>query len=130
MGKHSFFGGLLKFTVAAAAVSGICYMFKDEIKGSKAYQELKVDDKIQKAKSTIKDTTETIKDKTEQIKEKAAKYMNNEDEIIDDDEIILGSEGGTSERDYLSINPETAEAATEEAASEDVSSDEVNTIEI
>ena len=76
MAKHGLLGGLVKFTVAAAAVSGICYLFRDDIKTSKTYQKYEVDEKISNAKNVVKDKTATIKDKakdtTATIKEKAA----------------------------------------------------------
>ena len=53
MAKHDFLGSLAKFTVAAAAVAGVCYAFKDEIRGTKTYQDLNekydVDGKVEKA---------------------------------------------------------------------------------
>lgn len=117
MGKHSFFGGLAKLTVAAAAVTGVCYLFKDEIKGSKAYQELEMDDKIQKAKTAIKDTTATIKEKAQE----KAPWLSNEDEIIDDDEIILNN-AEPSERDYVPLSSDAAafDAAAKESADDTV----------
>ncbi len=116
MGKNSFFGGLAKFTLAAAAVTGICYMFKDEIKSSKAYQDLDVDNKIQKAKTAIKDTTTAIKEKAQE----KAPWLSNEESIIDDNEIIL-DDAAPSERDYVSLDSDGAayEAAAEAPADEE-----------
>ena len=53
MGK--LFKGLFKFTVAAAAVGGIAYAFKDQIKESQVYKDYDVDGKIKKVKTTIKE---------------------------------------------------------------------------
>ena len=44
MGK--LFKGLVKFSVAAATVGGLCYVFKDQIRESKVYKEHDMDDKI------------------------------------------------------------------------------------
>lgn len=114
MGKNSFLGGVAKFTLAAATVAGICYMFKDEIRGSKAYQELEVDDKLSKAKTAIKDTTTTIKEKAQE----KAPWLSNESEIIDDNEIILDG-AAPAERDYVSLDPEEASDSQEAAAQEE-----------
>ena len=80
MAKRDFFGGLAKFTVAAAAVAGVCYAFKDEIRGTKTYQDLNekydVDGKVEKAvakaketginaKAKVKETAATVKSKVE-----------------------------------------------------------------
>lgn len=87
--------GLVKFTVAAAAVGGICYAFKDQIKESKVYKEHNMDEKLKKV--------------TTAIKEKFPKT--NEEDIVDEDEIFFeDSEPG--ERDYVTLEQE-GEAATE-----------------
>ena len=122
MAKHGLLGGLVKFTVAAAAVSGICYLFRDDIKTSKTYQKYEVDEKISKAKNVVKDKTATIKDKakdtTATIKEKAAAikekapWSKATDEDIADDEIIL--DGETADRDYVSLDSEKVAEAAEE----------------
>ncbi len=48
-------GKLFKAVVAAAALGSVCYVFKDKIKATKAYQTLGVDEKVEKVKTTIKD---------------------------------------------------------------------------
>ncbi len=94
MGKV--FKSLVKVTVAAAAVGGICYAFKDKIKGSKVYQEYDVDNKIAKVKSTIK--------------EKMPKSSNNEKDYVEDDEIFFDDlDADVTERDYVSIEPDAAD---------------------
>ncbi len=108
MAKHSLLGNVVKIAAAAAAVSGICYLFKDEIKGSKAYQQLDVEEKISKAKTAIKDTKNQIKEK--------APWANTEQDIIEDDEIILDS-NAPKERDYVSLDGE--ETKTEEVAADE-----------
>ena len=105
MAKHGLLGGLVKFTVAAAAVSGICYLFRDEIKTSKTYQKYEVDEKISKAKNVVKDKTATIKEKAAAIKEKAP-WSKATDEIILD--------GETADRDYVSLDSEKVAEAAEE----------------
>ncbi len=48
-------GKLFKAVVAAAAIGSVCYVFRDKIKATKAYQTLGVDEKVEKVKSTIKE---------------------------------------------------------------------------
>lgn len=87
--------GFVKVTVAAAAIGGICYVFKDKIKESKVYKDYDMDSKIKKVTTTIK--------------EKMPKVFDNEEDYVDEDEIFfddldLGAED--VERDYVSIEPE------------------------
>lgn len=98
--------GVVKFTVAAAAIGGVCYAFKDQIKESKLYKEYDVDTKIDKVKNTIK--------------EKMPKAFSNEEDIVDDDEIFFDDMDmavESPEKNYVSIVPEQTEntAPTEEA---------------
>ena len=66
MGRHSFLEGLATFTVAAVTAAGICYLFKDEIKGTKTYQDLNdkydVDSKINLAADKAKNAASKAKD--------------------------------------------------------------------
>ncbi len=129
MAKRDFFGGLAKFTVAAAAVAGVCYAFKDEIRGTKTYQDLNekydVDGKVEKAvakaketginaKAKVKETAATVKSKVDEKMES----MKEEEEIIDDSEIILDEDDTPDERDYVAIKTEE-EKADESAENED-----------
>ncbi len=113
MGK--LFKSLVKVGVAAAAVGGICYAFKDKIKESKVYQEYDLDDKIQKVKSTIKD--------------KMPK-SDNEKDYVDDDEIFFDDlDAGSAERDYVSIDTDSKDedaedSSVEESSAEDSSSED------
>lgn len=108
MGK--LFKSLVKVGVAAAAVGGICYAFKDKIKESKVYQEYDLDDKIQKVKSTIKD--------------KMPK-SDNEKDYVDDDEIFFDDlDAGSAERDYVSIDTDSKDDDAEERSAEDSSSED------
>lgn len=105
-----FMKGVVKFTVAAAAVGGICYAFKDKIKGSKVYQDNNVDEKLSKVKTTIKD--------------KMPKIFDNEDDIEEDDLFAddLDLQMEDTERDYVNLTPDdtdTSKADAEEAASEE-----------
>lgn len=99
MGK--FLKGIVKFSVAAATVGGLCYVFKDQIKESKVYQDNNVDEKINKVKTTIKD--------------KMPKIFDNEDDIEEDDLFAddLDLEMEDANRDYVTITPETASEPTE-----------------
>ena len=102
MGK--LFKSLVKVGVAAAAVGGICYAFKDKIKESKVYQEYDLDDKIQKVKSTIKD--------------KMPK-SDNEKDYVDDDEIFFDDlDAGSTERDYVSIDTDSKDEDAEDTNAE------------
>lgn len=129
MAKHDFFGGLAKFTVAAAAVAGVCYAFKDEIRGTKTYKDLNekydVDSKLEKAaikakesgvaaKAKIKETATTVKSKVDEKLE----AMKEEDEMIDDSEIILAEDEAPAERDYVSIKSEDEAKESEESPKE------------
>lgn len=90
--------GVVKFTVAAAAIGGVCYAFKDQIKESKLYKEYDVDTKIDKVKNTIK--------------EKMPKAFSNEEDIVDDDEIFFDDMDmavESPEKNYVSIVPEQTE---------------------
>ena len=116
MAKNSFLGGVVKFTVAAAAVSGICYLFRDDLKSSKTYQKYDVDEKISKAKTVVKDKTATIKDKAATLKEKApwANKASNDDVDEAVDEVV---------RDYVEID--TDDAVEEAADKVDEAAEEV-----
>ncbi|SEG05680.1 hypothetical protein SAMN04487934_10754 [Eubacterium ruminantium] len=110
MAKNCLLGGVIKFTVAAAAVSGICYLFRDDLKSSKTYQKYEVDEKINKARTAVKDKTATIKDKATALKEKAPWNKAVSDEEDDELDLIIGDEA--ADRDYVSIDAEdTSEAA-------------------
>ena len=108
MGK--LFKSLVKVGVAAAAVGGICYAFKDKIKESKVYQEYELDDKIQKVKSTIKD--------------KMPK-SDNEKDYVDDDEIFFDDlDAGSAERDYVSIDTDSKDEDAEDSSAEESSAED------
>ena len=92
--------GLVSFTVAAATVGGVCYAFRDKIKASKPYQDYKVDEKLKKVASAIK--------------EKLPGQDVNEEDIVDADEIFF-EDAVIAERDYVSIDPESADNEADEA---------------
>lgn len=91
----------VKVTVAAAAVGGICYAFKDKIKDSKVYKEHDVDGKIAKVKTTIR--------------EKMPKVFDNEKDYVEEDEIFFDDLDDASARDYVSIDTDTDDASEETA---------------
>ena len=125
MARHSLFGGLLTITAAAAAAAGVCYLFKEEIRGTETYKNLneKYDDtKIKKASEKARDTAYDLKDKAKvaakDIKTKADEWKASKESAFEDDEIIT-DEDFSEDRDYVSINDaaaETAAEATENAA--------------
>lgn len=89
----------VRVTVAAAAVGGICYAFKDKIKDSKVYKEHDVDGKIAKVKTTIK--------------EKMPKVFDSEKDYVEEDEIFFDDLDDASERDYVSIDTDTDDDSKE-----------------
>lgn len=98
---------LVKFTVASAAVCGLCYAFKDKIKESKVYQDYDVDEKINKVKTTIK--------------EKMPKMFDNEENIVEEDEIFFDSEDAaqdSADRSYVSIDSDGTETVPDKTADE------------
>ncbi len=98
--------GLVKFTVAAAAVGGLAYVFKDQIKESKPYKEYEVDEKIKKVKTTLK--------------EKMPAFFDNEADFVEEDDILedLDLAAEDVERDYVSITPEAVVEDVKDAVEE------------
>lgn len=92
--------GLVSFTVAAATVGGVCYAFRDKIKASKPYKDYKVDEKLKKVASAIK--------------EKLPGQDVNEEDIVDADEVFF-EDAIIAERDYVSIDPESSDNETGDA---------------
>lgn len=93
---------LFKIGVAAAAVGGICYAFKDKIKESQVYKDYDMDTKLNKVKTTLK--------------EKMPKVFDNEQDYVDDDELFFEDEGFNPDkdsRDYVSINTDVVSEASE-----------------
>ena len=126
MARRSLFGGLVTLTAAAAAAAGVCYLFKEEIRGTETYKNLNekydVDTKIKKASEKARDTAYDLKDKAKvaakDIKTKADEWKASKESAFEDDEIIT-DEDFSEDRDYVSINDaaaDTAAEATENAA--------------
>lgn len=99
--------GLLTITIAAAAIGGLCYIFKDQIKDSKVYKENDVDGKIKKVKTTIKS--------------KMPKVFDREEDFVEEDELFFDDNISDEPRDYVSLDPENSEAGevSEEATAQD-----------
>ena len=123
--------GLVTLTAASAAIGGLCYVFKDEIKGSKVYQQYEVDEKIKKVKDKVNEneTYNRVKDKVNEnetfnkvkttIKEKMPKVFDNEEDYVDEGEIFFDDlDAANSDRDYVSIDPDET-AAADDTASDD-----------
>lgn len=53
---------LTKMALTLAAAGSVCYLFKDKIKTTKAYQTVENNDSVKKAKATAKDTYHKVKD--------------------------------------------------------------------
>ncbi len=93
--------GLFKFTVAAAAIGGIAYAFKDQIKDSQIYKDYDVDNKIKKVKSTIKEKMPKVSD-----------FEDDFDELDDIEDDIKSGDG------YVSLDPEDDAPETPDAPEE------------
>ena len=129
MGKHSF----LKLMVTAAAVGGVCYAFRDKIKETKVYKSLDVEDKVEKAKRTIK---EKVSSKDDDDREYFT--LNEDDESTATDEAgVISEEAATTEdapsditakvNDLLSDIPEikiSESELAEEATTDDAPAEE------
>ena len=111
--------GLVTLTAATAAVGGLCYVFKDQIKESKVYKDYEVDEKLKKVKNTINEneTFNKVKDKVNEnetfnkvkdtLKEKLPKVFDNEADYVDEGEIFFDDlDAATSDRDYVSLDAE------------------------
>ena len=130
MGRRSLLGGFCTLATAAAAVAGVAYLFRDEIKGTQTYKDLNekynVDDKIEIYSAKAKDKAYELKDKAkvaaadikEKVDEKIQEQKNAkaaqddfEDDIID-----------TGDRDYVVLDSDAAEDKVEDIkdAAEDV----------
>lgn len=121
MSKKSFLGKTLAVIGAAAAIGGVCYIYRDKIKESKLYKDLDVDDKIDKAKKFIT--------------EKMPMNKNDDSEFFDEDEYFadasdltdvpadVSEEAMPVNRGYVSVTPSAQEEA-EQAAEEPVSEPE------
>ena len=125
MGRRNPISGLLAITAAAAAVAGVAYLFKEEIRETQTYKDLNekydVDAKIKTYSEKARDTAYDLKDKAKvaakDLKIKADEWKAaQEDDIFEDDEIILDSfesdfaEEDASERDYVSIKEDVSDA--------------------
>ena len=53
---------LAKMALTLAAAGSVCYLFKDKIKTTKAYQTVEKNDTVKKAKATATDTYHKVKD--------------------------------------------------------------------
>lgn len=116
MGK--LFKGVAKFTIAAAAIGGLAYVFKDQIKESKPYKEYEVDEKIKKVKTTLK--------------EKMPAIFDNEADFVEEDDLSLDLDLAAEdvERDYVSITPEAVVEDVKDAAEEakDAAADKIEEV--
>ena len=110
MARRSLLGGLLTVGAAAAAVAGVAYLFKEEIRETKTYKDLNEKYDVDKK---IKDYSEKAKEAAKDIKSQVEEWKaSQEDDIFEDDEIII--DGDFSEdRDYVSIK-DAAEDVKEE----------------
>lgn len=62
--RREFFSmkNLTKLALTLAAAGSVCYLFKDKIKASKAYQTVESNDTVRKAKETASDTYHKVKE--------------------------------------------------------------------
>jgi hypothetical protein len=125
MARKGLIGSLFTVTAAAAAVAGVAYLFKEEIRETKTYKDLNdkydVDRKIKEYSVKAKDTAYDLKDKAKvaakDIKAKADEWKAaQEDDIFEDDEIIINDADFSEDRDYVSIKTEDTTESVQEAA--------------
>ena len=111
MSKKSFLAKTLTVIGAVAAIGGVCYIFRDKIKASKVYNDLDVDDKINKAKSFITDKMPCCNDDYE------------DDFFYDDDEDEdIKPSNSSAKRGYTSLDNSTKEdVASTDTSNEDTS---------
>ncbi|MBP3808288.1 MAG: hypothetical protein VZR64_01850 [Eubacterium sp.] len=131
MARRSILGSLFTVTAAAAAVAGVAYLFKEEIRETQTYKDLNdkydVDKKIKEYSEKAKDTAYDLKDKAKvaakDIKAKADEWKAaQEDDIFEDDEIIINDVDFSEDRDYVSIKTEEATDDVKDAV-EDIKND-------
>ncbi len=131
MARRSVLGSLFTVTAAAAAVAGVAYLFKEEIRETQTYKDLNdkydVDRKIKEYSVKAKDTAYDLKDKAKvaakDIKAKADEWKAaQEDDIFEDDEIIINDVEFSEDRDYVSIK--TDDEIKEETKDEEKSEEE------
>ncbi len=124
MARRGLLGSLFTITAAAAAVAGVAYLFKEEIRETQTYKDLNekydVDNKIktysEKAKETAYDLKGKAKDATRDLKNKVDEWKaSNDDNIFEDDEIIIDFDEPAENRDYTTIKEDISDAAEEKA---------------
>ena len=93
---------LLKTVVAAAAIGSVCYVFRDKIKASTAYQ--KLDEKID-----VDDKVSKVNEKVAKVKDSIMEKMPVKDE---------------TDRDYFSLDDYAAEPDPEDIAAEEAKAEE------
>ena len=146
MGRRNPLGSLLAITATAAAVAGVAYLFKEEIRETQTYKDLNekydVDTKIKTYSEKARDTAYELKDKAKvaakDLKTKADEWKaSQEDDIFEDDEIILDSfdsdfidEDAAADRDYVSVdlNKAADEVADKAEEVKDAAADKVEEI--
>lgn len=119
-------GKLFKAVVAAAAIGSVCYVFKDKIKATKAYQTLGVDEKVEKVKTTIKDKM-PIKDESE----RDYFTLSDDDQTSEDNQTTddISEEAVTeaaAEADEIEAVTEEASAPTVPVANDETSASDVS----
>ncbi len=118
-------GKLFKAVVAAAAIGSVCYVFKDKIKATKAYQTLGVDEKVEKVKTTIKDKM-PIKDEAERdyFTLSDDDQTNNDNQTNDDNQ----SNDDNQPNDDISEEAVTETATMDDDATEEASAPTVTVV--
>ncbi|MBR6223986.1 MAG: hypothetical protein IKQ71_11205 [Lachnospiraceae bacterium] len=85
---------------AFAAIGATVYVFRDKIKESKVYDDLKMDDKLTSLKNLVNDKLSKDDD---------------EDDLFDDDELVFDEDQtSSSERNYVSLNTDMSTADADE----------------
>ena len=102
MSKKSFIGKSLAVIGAAAAIGGVCYVFRDKIKESKIYNDLDMDEKLSKVKSFVNNNM-------------SCDDYADDDFFFDEDE-DTSDFSSTTNRGYVALNTD-AETITEDSNS-------------
>lgn len=111
---------LTKMALTLAAAGSVCYLFKDKIKTTKAYQTVENNDTVKKAKATATDTYHKVKD-SETVQKAKNTVSDTYDKLKDKvKEKAASTEDG--DREYFTLHEDTTgaeETTSEEAATED-----------
>lgn len=114
---------LLKTVVAAAAIGSVCYVFRDKIKASTAYQKLDekidVDDKVSKVNEKVAKVKDSIMEKMPVKDETDRDYFSLDDYAAEPDPEDIAAEEAKAEEDAEPADIISEDTDTKDNASED-----------